>query len=599
MACEDNAPGTLRHSCRDGRACRLCGARDSTPDEIVPSELLYWGDAPRNNKPGGNYCLYCLRVFERRYKVSHKTIKSLVRACGESHTLMDEVRGWRSKLVDLIRENGNNRSARLSWARLEQERERVIAEQSYETRLEEPDEHWVPEPDYIKAWGDPDKNGKGHQRGIIPGTSIRGVRMTSMPVYKVKRARVNAARKQSIVADSTEPQLGSDNVKNTFEAFAQGVFGDSRAFGEAMSLSDICSAMRKPSGAEPVSTSGPVSSHAASPASCSKADRKAADDDEDDDTEPEGPLWPPHPHTCHGHAHSDARAFTHTHWQSHAQRLWAWLWSWSKGMAWREVRAPLWAGEGGGEISVIVVISLCWARVRQAGERGVVWCAHRWAPGFRFFSLDSQAPPLTTPELSSLVEAASKLKRGGLAKAKASGSSRSGRTGGHSLRAPPRPSLEAKPASSASAIVLAERIESPSAPRPAAGGGKGARGAPSRNLVEVTCRRLAEWADTDEKSDFYNELKAHVRNAYRLEKDLEAKLQKLTSENEEYHAHKVACKCMHVLHSTLLCLQSNGAYSQKLTKVMDDGEHFLALEPHSISDDIPFRFQRGTLAHAH
>ena len=65
---EDNSTGSLRDKIRDGRVCKQCGKKDSQLDDVVAEEKLFWARPPRNQVPHGHYCMYCDRVYERRYK---------------------------------------------------------------------------------------------------------------------------------------------------------------------------------------------------------------------------------------------------------------------------------------------------------------------------------------------------------------------------------------------------------------------------------------------------------------------------------------------------------------------------------------------------
>ena len=53
----------LRLKIRDGRLCIFLQHKDTDPDPVFPKELLYWHRAPKNYKPQGNQCLYCMIFF--------------------------------------------------------------------------------------------------------------------------------------------------------------------------------------------------------------------------------------------------------------------------------------------------------------------------------------------------------------------------------------------------------------------------------------------------------------------------------------------------------------------------------------------------------
>ena len=53
----------LRLAIRDGRLCVFLQHKDTDPDPVFPLELLYWFRPPKNYKPQGNQCLYCMIFF--------------------------------------------------------------------------------------------------------------------------------------------------------------------------------------------------------------------------------------------------------------------------------------------------------------------------------------------------------------------------------------------------------------------------------------------------------------------------------------------------------------------------------------------------------
>jgi len=53
----------------DGRKCRLCSNADNSDDPTASGEYRKWGYPPKQGKTQGQFCYYCLRVFNARYSV--------------------------------------------------------------------------------------------------------------------------------------------------------------------------------------------------------------------------------------------------------------------------------------------------------------------------------------------------------------------------------------------------------------------------------------------------------------------------------------------------------------------------------------------------
>lgn len=110
---DDNSAGSIRATCRDGRQCKLCGAKDNSPDEIIADELIFWARPPRQQNKGhvphGHVCLYCDRVFTRRFAVAYKGgIEAFTIEVGKDQKLLDDFRSWRCRLIEYIKESGGS-----------------------------------------------------------------------------------------------------------------------------------------------------------------------------------------------------------------------------------------------------------------------------------------------------------------------------------------------------------------------------------------------------------------------------------------------------------------------------------------------------------
>ena len=69
----------------DGRKCWLCGYKDDAPDHVKITIHMKWGAPVKNGKNVGNYCFYCVRVFEARYRY-----KPDIEAIGDVVTLIGD-----------------------------------------------------------------------------------------------------------------------------------------------------------------------------------------------------------------------------------------------------------------------------------------------------------------------------------------------------------------------------------------------------------------------------------------------------------------------------------------------------------------------------
>ena len=77
----------LRLAIRDGRLCVFLQHKDTDPDPVFPSEKLYWYRPPKNYKPQGNQCLYCMKIFLNVFanKPEYNTIEKVVKAMEDPH----------------------------------------------------------------------------------------------------------------------------------------------------------------------------------------------------------------------------------------------------------------------------------------------------------------------------------------------------------------------------------------------------------------------------------------------------------------------------------------------------------------------------------
>ena len=72
----------LRLAIRDGRLCVFLQHKDTDPDPVFPLEMLFWFRPPKNYKPQGNACMYCMKVYLNVFanKPEYNTIDKVVKA---------------------------------------------------------------------------------------------------------------------------------------------------------------------------------------------------------------------------------------------------------------------------------------------------------------------------------------------------------------------------------------------------------------------------------------------------------------------------------------------------------------------------------------
>jgi hypothetical protein len=237
-AVDDNSVGSHRHKIRDCRTCKLCGVSDKDEDPIVPSEYIFWGRAP-TSVPIGYACMYCERVYTRRYSVGYPGgTENFAKELGGSEEVFDDFKEWRSKLVAHIQTHGNNRSARMIWTKQLEPLRTLETVTAVRQEITQPEDHVMEEEEYVGRFGDPDFNGKGHRRVAVEGCP-RGVQMPGARIWRVKRSHVNEAQLRTVQQSSTEGQeLGTDMFESNLRSLQSSIFG-ARATGETMTLNSF------------------------------------------------------------------------------------------------------------------------------------------------------------------------------------------------------------------------------------------------------------------------------------------------------------------------------------------------------------------------
>ena len=130
----------LRLAIRDGRLCVFLQHKDTDPDPVFPLEYLYWFRPPKNYKPQGNQCLYCMNSFLDVFanKPEYNTVEKVVKAMEDPH-FRKHFQALFDLLVCKYKEAGN----RNILVRLNNEApaKAIFLKEIAQVDLEEPDEN--------------------------------------------------------------------------------------------------------------------------------------------------------------------------------------------------------------------------------------------------------------------------------------------------------------------------------------------------------------------------------------------------------------------------------------------------------------------------
>jgi hypothetical protein len=147
-------------------------------------------------------------------------------------------------------------------------------------------------------------------------------------------------------------------------------------------------------------------------------------------------------------------------------------------------------------------------------------------------------------------------------------------------RASAEPEVELTPAKAGKKNIKKPLASPGESGKPAVKG----RGAPPRDLIALAKAKCAQWAALDEKDAFWHEIKAHVRTNNRFYTDIEKRMQALNENSEEWTIHKLYGKRIYALKSVQYAFQRGGGYSKLLAQAMDDMDHYLSMEPYTVTD---------------
>ncbi len=225
----------------DGRACRICGAKDTDPDPVFASEYHAWGYKPHNGKNQGMLDFYCVRTINARFDTF--SVKALVGKLGSDKAFHAKFFELRSKCIQHFIDSGS-RNLSIDWG----EKSQVLeASKSRTLSLEEPeDQIWDPK-DYEVKFGDWRTNGLGHKKVTEEG--VTGIKVPGPRVWKIKRART-AETKLTETKDIGSFPMGEGQLEERFTELGEHILGSfQRATG--MSLDALFSCPGSSSSSQP------------------------------------------------------------------------------------------------------------------------------------------------------------------------------------------------------------------------------------------------------------------------------------------------------------------------------------------------------------
>ena len=141
-------------------------------------------------------CFYCVRVFNARYQYKF-TITSLEGTLGRD---IEERRRF-SEFLKLCKKtfvDAGTHDVKLPWGSIA-----TVVDQTNRTLVsfDEPEDVFWKYHDYVAAFGDPEKNGKGHTRQVIEG--INGVLVPCSGPYKIRRSHQKFVDERRAIDDGS------------------------------------------------------------------------------------------------------------------------------------------------------------------------------------------------------------------------------------------------------------------------------------------------------------------------------------------------------------------------------------------------------------
>ena len=196
----------------DGRDCDCCGEKDTSQDpvDIAVSGISCgrsWGyPANDDGSQQGTTCIYCLVVFQSRFKHKGFGKQKLLSELGLQQETFEKFMRYVKSLIQYFIEKGG-RDAMLKWADID--KRTVSVRNERKTEICEPDDDLWEYNYYLSINGDPDTNGLGHR--VTEAFGKKEVVVPNAPIRKVKRSQANIVEDKRVM----------DNGENSFMAGQQ------------------------------------------------------------------------------------------------------------------------------------------------------------------------------------------------------------------------------------------------------------------------------------------------------------------------------------------------------------------------------------------
>jgi hypothetical protein len=109
-----------------------------------------------------------------------------------------------------------------------------------------------------------------------------------------------------------------------------------------------------------------------------------------------------------------------------------------------------------------------------------------------------------------------------------------------------------------------------------------------RDLVSLVTQRAEMFAAASDGCEFFTDLKTHHRQVVRLEADVAARIKSMGEDAAEgsadYQTHQMSLKTIHVISTVTGAYLKSGGYSTSLKVAIDEGLHYLRMEPFAVKD---------------
>ena len=183
----------------DGRCCAACGHADTSDDPVdivvLKSKMpRCWGYPAKNDMQQGSLCLYCMIVYQSRFKHKGLSQKAFLQGIGGNSEEHTQFLTTMEQVVRFFIEK-DGRQAMLNWADIDKRVISVITEDRVE--IHEPDDKLWDYTLYVTQFGDPTTNGKGHVETREFGR--HEVKVPEAPIRSLKRIKAKIIQDKCVV----------------------------------------------------------------------------------------------------------------------------------------------------------------------------------------------------------------------------------------------------------------------------------------------------------------------------------------------------------------------------------------------------------------